>query len=91
MGSVYAQNFQQIRKICNENHFVVQRFIMTVWNNHLQENAYAVFVKNECITDQMAIYAIFIIISDSLSEHFVRYSFTRLKYNDGKLMFFFQT
>ena len=49
MRSVYAQKNQQCRKICTEKHFVVQRAILIMCNNHVQEFVYAVFVKSRQI------------------------------------------
>ena len=49
MSSVYARNLQQIRKNCTAMHFVVQRFILKVCNNHVQQLAFAVFVNSKGI------------------------------------------
>ena len=79
MGSVYLRRHQQNRRFCTYNHFVVQRIILIVCSNHVQEFPVAVFVKCKWINHQMntPLYCL-----GSLSENCVIYSFIHFKYDN---------
>ena len=51
MGSV--RKHQQIHKICFEKHFVVQRFILRVYNSHVLKIENAVFVNGKWVIIEM--------------------------------------
>ena len=63
MGSVSVRNIQQTVKFVLEKHFVVQRFILIVCNNHAQEIAYyAEFVKNKWANEYLCITFLYFLI-----------------------------
>ena len=76
MCPVYAQ--EQSVKFVLKKYFVVQCFILIVDNNHMlclsihiQLLAYAVLVRSKWIKSQLDIYSTHLILSGSLSKHFV--------------------